>query len=223
MSDVRDVLEQVTARPGTPDPVGAVRWRIRQRTRRRRVAGAAAAAAAVATGTAGASLLPNDPEERTSVTASEPPALPSGGAVPASAPADAGTDRGSPLTAIGALVTAHPEAFVGTYLDATGTAVVAFGPDVDVDVWKPRIAEAAGTQRWRATRCGSSRAALERVASDVAAFTWPSGRPALAVDVDPATCGVVVTSGALTDDDKAAATARFGASVTFREGDAARL
>ena len=211
MNDVRELVQTAATHPPAADPVGRVHRRVARRRARRRTFVASGAAAVTTLGVVTWATTRDRGTERVTPVANG--TLPSGGSERATPPSGS-IDQPTDLASLGTFVSAHPEAFVGLYLDGSGVAVVAFGSGVDPAAWESGLRAAAGEQAWRTIRCGATRAALDDVQRALGSFAWPSGRPSYAADVDPATCSVRVVSDMLSPADLAALHDRFGAAVT---------
>ena len=100
--------------------------------------------------------------------------------------------------ALAQLAEGRSDVFVGAgweHGDPAGPFVIALGPGVDQAAWEPRIAAAAGTQKYRIRHCEHS---LDQLGSAQAGLREArSGLPTFSSAIDPTRCAVVV-SGAFT-------------------------
>jgi hypothetical protein len=128
-------------------------------------------------------------------------------------PEETGPDAG--LIPQADLVGAHPEAFVGVYLDDAETPVVVFNPDVDKESWKVRLDVAAKGRKYRTERCPYTLVELQLVKSDMMMQdAWTDRNISYGFDVDPATCSVGLMTEALTPAELRALKERYGPLVT---------
>lgn len=234
MSDVRELLSEVTDRPVThPDPVSAVHTRVRRRAARRRVAAAAGTSfALVAAGfvyaarPAGKAVQPASPTASTGLETRFPREWrrSSGGVIALGNEADSeawgrGMDvaHDNPADVVGVDVRTGYEGSALRY-----TFRYAFSAGVDPADWAQRIEAAIGPHHWESDVCDRTAFELDRMASEAADTVFPSGA---AVHYEPAfgrhglhygpPCTVIaeLTSDTVAPADAAYARATWGTSV----------
>ncbi len=127
-------------------------------------------------------------------------------------PEETGPDAG--LIPQADLVGAHPEAFVGVYLDDAQTPVVVFNPDVDQQSWQVRLDAAAKGGQYRTESCPYTLVELQLVKSDMMQGAWTDRDISYGFGVDPATCSVRLMTEALTLAELKALKQRYGPLVT---------
>jgi hypothetical protein len=118
-------------------------------------------------------------------------------------------------------VAAHPEAYLGSYLD--GDRLVAVLGRVDVYTWANPIMTTMGRLKLRIDQCQWNLDELEAVKDALATFDYPSGqRPAFGAHVDLKTCSTLMQTGDLPDEDEAALREEFGKKLTIDQSGAPR-
>jgi hypothetical protein len=115
------------------------------------------------------------------------------------------------------LVAARPDVFLGLGWDPDGTPVIAFNPGVDTRAWEGQLKSAAGSITYRTRTCAHSLSDLEQVQSQLALGTWSPRATSIsfALNVDPATCSVRLSSDQLQPSDIRELAARYGLLVTI--------
>ena len=214
MPDVRTLLDDLTTRVPSPDPVAAVRATVRRRDARRALAVTAAAATVGAVAlTTVAVRTETAPPITQQPTATATPSL-----SPTPSPTPSAT-RSPDVGEFAAFIEVHPEAFQGYSEDPDGTLVVLFVPGVDVGQWTRELDEASGGVPFRAEHCPETMEHYDKIIMEVNAFRWPSGADvAQEAWLAPGGClvEVTLTGDAVAAADKAAARDRWGAEVTVR-------
>lgn len=234
MSDVRALLDDAALGGTHPDPVSAVRARVRRRANRRRATLAAGATVAVA---AGVVALPDRgpstvvaPQASASAThvAASPKAPSTPPDVTWRRPLEVGATTDYPVqyARLVELVESHQRVFLtatvqGDDSDLGWTVAVSLGGDADPEAWRAKVAAAAGEMPWTFVRCRETTLHYDLVAGEVAAATWPSGATLVKGKALPHavtyTPGCVVaadlTNGGATAADLAYARERWGDDV----------
>jgi len=161
------------------------------------------------------------------VLGSEPPAdaeLAPGGIVvlfvswpPPFHPPPPGINPEERFTFFGGLIDAHPDTFVGYYIDdADGVPVIVLPSGVDAEPWRERLETALGkgNKEYRTETCSRSRDELYRVQDEIEPSLFPH-EIGFVTSPDPATCTVRIDSDQLTRADMHLLIARFGTAVSF--------
>lgn len=184
MPDIRTLLDDVTSRPPSPDPVGAVHARVRRRAARRRAGAAAATTLAVAT----AGLV------ATNVGGG------AGGLPPAATPSPSqppGTKldttwrhpnfSGEPIAhregddtydKLVALVRAHDDVFLGFDVhhegDLSNGFTLSYAAGVKPSDWDDDVSD-TGAFAWEGEVCDHPAVHYDAIAGDLLSVDWPSG------------------------------------------------
>lgn len=243
--DIRSVMRRATALPVLADPLPHVRARVAAARRRRLVAVAGLVTGAAAVGIVGTVLVagPRTGEGGLVVVAADQGGSPTEGPTGVTGttgratspgtprPSDKAAPTGGPFVAtdldqdgsaapsgVGRLVAAHPDVFVGSYVDTDGAVVAVLGRDADPAAWAEPLRGAAGGAGVRTRTCRVTTAELGRALDDLDSFAWPSGRPNYLAAISPQACAVVVRLEQLPAADAAALDQRFGDLVQVRTG-----
>lgn len=233
MPDPVTLLRTAVRPPAGPDLVVEVRQRLRRRRRARLSALALGTVTLVAASAAVWSGWQQRAQTALTTTASNP--RPSDAPLPlstAKAPltgkdaTDTDEDRYPPgRSRLSVYVNARPDVFTGQYEDRADWVVV-LGPAAaaeGVERWRDELTRVGGGTPLRVEVCDVSASDLREVQAQIRELAWPSGpRPAYAVEPNPRTCTVDITSDELSKADLALVEARFGTRVRHLSGAAGR-
>lgn len=206
MPDIRTLLDDVTTRVPSPDPVAAVHATVRQRARIRTAFVTSAAIAAVLTVLAATAL-------GSGIRHAEPATQPwswrdyasESDPVPTNDPA---FDRAARL------VHAHRDVFVGLEwpFEHHYDFRFVFSADADPAEWTDEIEAAVGDRNWFTTKCDETARELDRIAAEARKDPWPSGTHVREIEYF-APCSVFVVLDRITAEDRAYARDRWSWTV----------
>ncbi|MEV8513473.1 PASTA domain-containing protein [Dactylosporangium sp. NPDC051484] len=112
---------------------------------------------------------------------------------------------------LGELAERHPEAFVGTFIEA-GKTVVATNPGTKVADWRARLDKAAAGAKYEVRACKHGWSELAQVKSTLTIRDWSAdaSKISFGLEIDASRCAVKLSSTQLTDADAKLLQDRYG-------------
>jgi len=132
----------------------------------------------------------------------------------------------SNLAALARITESRPDVFVGVYRDSLGDLHAVFNPGIDKTAWSAQLEAAVPIGvSLHLDQCSVTRGALLELLNFLGRRDWGAHAPQVrfAAEIEPATCGVVMTTRDLTSEDKDELTQRFGSMIAFDESTQPRM